>query len=167
MYIPLSLPTALTVDNVLRELKDVSWETLSEGKTLSDGRYWIPGVLSLPKFQQNKIAAEYSTEDQQRNAAVHLWLVSDPYASWRRLITQLDYYEEHAVVKQIDHYAEKLTGMKYTCTHLITASFVYEYSITVANIAVSKKLLMIKGSLPVATILLVHLLEDNNIIPYM
>ena len=115
------LPTALTVDNVLRELKDVSLEKLSKGMSLSGGGYMVPGILHLPTSQQHKIEAEYATEHQQRNVAVQFWLVSDPYASWRRLITQLDAYEEHAVAKQIHHYAEKLTGMK--CTHhsLITA----------------------------------------------
>ena len=121
MCIPLSLPTALTVDNVLRELKNVSWEKLSKGMSLSVGTYRVPGILFLPGSQRRKIEAEYATEDQRRNAAVQFWLVSDPYASWRRLITELDAYEEHAVAKQIHHYAEKLTGMK--CTHhsLITA----------------------------------------------
>ena len=114
LCIPLSLPSALTVDNVLRELKDLSWQALSYGKALSDGAISLDGVLQLSKFQRLKIEAEYSTEDEWRTAAVRYWLASDPYASWRRLITQLDDFEEHAVAKQILRYAEKLTGM--TCT---------------------------------------------------
>ena len=113
--LPLSLPSALTVDNVLRELKDVSWQTLSERKELSGG--WITewfGVLRLLKSQRHKIEAEYSTEDERRTAAVRYWLASDPYASWRRLITELLIFEEHAIAERIYHYAEKLTGM--TCT---------------------------------------------------
>ena len=55
--------------------------------------------------------AEYSTEDQRRSAAVQYWLATDPHASWRRLITQLDQFEEHDVAEQIHRYAEKLTGM--------------------------------------------------------
>ena len=69
------------------------------------------GVLQLSDSQRHKIESEYSTEDQKRNAAVQLWLASDPRASWRRLITQLDMFEEHAVAKQIHRYAEMLTGM--------------------------------------------------------
>ena len=125
---PLSLPTALTADNVLRELKNVPWETLLEGKTLSDDTYTSPGVLRLPDFQRRKIEAEYATEDQRRNAAVHFWLVSDPHASWRRLITDLDELEEHDMAKQIHRFAEKLTGM--TCTHQIAALCVFKYSST-------------------------------------
>ena len=104
----MSLPIALTVDNVLRELKDVSWKTLSD----SDEAYSkYGGVLRLPASQRHKIEAEYSTEDQWRKTAVQYWLASDPYASWRRLITQLDQFKEHTVAKQIHCYAEKLTGM--------------------------------------------------------
>ena len=112
---PLSLPSALTVDNVLRELKNVSWQTLSNDKKLSDGMTtMLAGVLWLPKSQRRKIEAEYSTDDERKTAAVQYWLASDPYASWRRLITQLHKFEEHAVAEQIYRYAEKLTGM--TCT---------------------------------------------------
>ena len=114
LCILLSLPSALTVDNVLRELKDVSWQTLSNDKefSLTDGTTTaLAGVLQLPKSQRCKIEAEYLTEDERRTAAVRYWLASDPYASWRRLITQLHDFEEHAVAKQIYRYAEKLTGM--------------------------------------------------------
>ena len=117
LCIPLSLPTALTIDNVLRELRDVSWETLSKGKALSGGLHISPGILPLPKSQRHKIEAEYVTEDQRRKVAVQWWLISDSYASWRRLITKLGVYEEHAVANQICRYAEKLTGM--ACTFQI------------------------------------------------
>jgi hypothetical protein len=110
----LSLPSALTVDNVLRELQDVSWQTLSNDKWLTATSAICDGVLYLPESQRLKIESEYSTEDQRRTAAVRYWLASDPYASWRRLITQLDDFEEYAVAKKIHHYAEKLTGMSYT-----------------------------------------------------
>ena len=107
----MSLPSALTVDNVLRELKDVSWQTLSNRKQLSSGAIGVFGVLQLPESQRHKIEAEYSTEDECKTAAVRYLLASDPYASWRRLIRQLYDFEEHAVAKQILRYAEKLTGM--------------------------------------------------------
>ena len=104
---PLSLflspsDTALTVDNVVRELKDVTWKKLC-------------CVLLLPLSQQLKIENEYATENQRRNAAVHFWLFSDPYASWRRLIRQLDFHGQRAVVECIRDYAEKLSGMLVSC----------------------------------------------------
>ena len=108
------LPTALTVDNVLRELKNISWRTLSNEKVITGGITKCYGVLWLPDSQRRKTEAEYSTEDQRKNAAVQYWLVSDPYASWRRLMTQPDDFEEHSVANQIRCYAETLTGM--TCT---------------------------------------------------
>ena len=51
------------------------------GQTGSDGGYTFPGIL-LSASQRHKIEAEFATEDQRRNAAIQLWLVSDPYASW-------------------------------------------------------------------------------------
>ena len=71
----------------------------------------FPGVLWLPDSQLRKIEAEYTTDDQRKNAAIKFWLVSDPYASWRRLITELDWVQEHTVANQIHCYAENLTGM--------------------------------------------------------
>ena len=85
---------------------------MAKGKTMSSGIIKLNGILWFPKSQQRKIEAEYSTEDQRKTAAVQFWLASDPYVSWRRLISQLDEFEEHAVAKQIHRYAEKLTGMK-------------------------------------------------------
>ena len=101
--IPLSLflsssTTALTVNNFVRQLRDIAWDTLC-------------GVLFLPLSQRHKIVNEYATENQCRYAAVHFWLFSDPYASWRKLIRQLDDYKQHAVANRIRVYAEKLSGM--------------------------------------------------------
>ena len=92
----------------------MSWKTLSTIKEVSPDITIHFGVLRLPDSQRCKIEAEYSSEDQWRKEAVQWWIASDPYASWRRLITRLDDFEEHAVANQIHRYAEKLTGM--TCT---------------------------------------------------
>ena len=117
--IPLSLflspsDTALTVDNVVREfeLKDITWDTLC-GIT----EFVSSGVLLLPPSQRRMIENEYATENQRRNAAVHFWLFSDPYASWRRLIRQLGGSQEHALADCIRVYAEKLTGMFISCLY--------------------------------------------------
>ena len=102
--------TALTVDNVVRKLKDITWDILC-GTT----EFFSSGVLLLPPSQRHKIENEYATENQRRNAAVHFWLFSDPYASWRRLIRQLDFHGQRAVVECIRDYAEKLSGMLVSC----------------------------------------------------
>ena len=115
LFLSPSPHAALTTENVLRELKDVSWKTLSKGKRLSSGWYQHLGVLWLPASQRRKIEAEYSIEYQRKNAAIQYWLLSDPYASWKKLITRLDTFEEHTVAKQIHRFAEKPTGM--TCTY--------------------------------------------------
>ena len=97
--------TALTVDNILKELEGVSWETLSGG-----GGDRI-GILELHPSQRNKIEREYTTEDTRKKAGVTYWTWNHPYSSWRFFITQLDLKGEHAVADKLHHYAEKLTGM--------------------------------------------------------
>jgi hypothetical protein len=89
---------AVTVDSVLKELKQVKWKTLQ-------------GVLLLPFSQRDKIEGKYAGETECKREGVKYWLWNCPYASWRWLITQLDGQREHAVADQIRGYAEKLTGM--------------------------------------------------------
>ena len=87
--------TALTTENVLRVLKGLLWNTLCN-------------VLSIPYSQRMKIEKEFKSEDQRRTAAVNFYLHNHPYASWRQIISNLDYWGVH---HKIQHYAEKLTGM--------------------------------------------------------
>ena len=91
--------TAFTVDNILKKLKQVKWETLRLD------------VLQLPTSQLLKIVGKYAGETECKREGVKYWLWNCPYASWRMLITQLDRKKEHAVADQIRGYAEKLTGM--------------------------------------------------------
>ena len=79
--------------------------------TTTGGGYQFSGALRLPYSQRRKIEAECTTEDQKKNASLHFWLVSDPYASWRRLILHLHILEEHEMARRIYSFAEKLTGM--------------------------------------------------------
>ena len=96
--------TALTVDNILKELREVKWDTLSGW---SSGT----GILQFPTSQQRKIEERYAGETEHKREGVKYWLWNCPYASWRMLITRLDVKKEHAVADQICGYAEKLTGM--------------------------------------------------------
>ena len=87
------------MDNILKELKQVKWETLRQH------------VLKLPYSQWRKIEVKYAGETERKREGVKYWLWNCPYASWRMLITRLDKEKEHAVAHQIRGYAEKLTGM--------------------------------------------------------
>ena len=89
---------ALTVDNILKKLKEMKWGTLCD-------------VLQLPSSQQRKIEGKYAGETERKREGVKNWLWNHPHASWRLIITQFDWMEEHAVADQIRGYAEKLTGM--------------------------------------------------------
>ena len=80
-------------------------------RTLSDSYYVVDDVLQLPPSQKRRIEREFATEDDRKKAAVMYWLRSHPYASWRLLITQLDWKRKHAVANDLQQYAEKLTGM--------------------------------------------------------
>ena len=91
--------TALTVDNILKELKQVEWKTLR----------WE--VLRLPHSQQRSIERTHAGETERKREGFKYWLWNHPYASWRWLIIRLDEQREHAVADQIRGYAEKLTGM--------------------------------------------------------
>ena len=97
------------MDNILKELKGVSWETLSRGKAY-DALELNGGVLELHYDQTEKIEREYTTEDDRKKAGITYWTWNHPYSSWRLLITQLDWEEEHAVADKLHHHAEKLTG---------------------------------------------------------
>ena len=86
------------MDNILKEFKQVKWETLRP-------------VLQLPGSQRFKIEEKYAGETERKREGVKYWLWNCPYASWRMLITRLYEWREHAVADQIRGYAEKLTGM--------------------------------------------------------
>jgi hypothetical protein len=90
--------TALTMDNILKELKQVEWKTLKK-------------LLLLPPSQWRKIERKYAGKTERKREGVKHWLWNCPYASWRILIVQLDEWDEYAVADQIREYAEKLTGM--------------------------------------------------------
>ena len=80
----------------------MKWETLA-------GDYG--GVLQLPTSQRHKIEVKYTGEAERKKEGIMFWIWHCPYASWRWLITRLDWTRERAVADQICGYAEKLTGM--------------------------------------------------------
>ncbi len=67
-------------------------------------------ILRIPNSKLDAIEKECSTDEERLRVHVQYWLLRDPYASWRRIIWQLDYYEHSAIADTIRSYAEKLTG---------------------------------------------------------
>ena len=88
--------------------------TILEQLALDDARL----VLIIPDAKLAAIKSEFSTDKERLRALIQYWLLKDFYASWRRLIFQLDYrcyYSEAATTfevaaNSIRNYAEKLTG---------------------------------------------------------
>ena len=110
--------TALTPDNVLNELKEINWKTLCNisvhigiyfrGDTFSGT---FGGVLDLPRSEGQRIVGMYISEEERKSAGVLWWVDHHPLASWRLLITQLDWAGKHSLANRIHQYAEKVTGM--------------------------------------------------------
>ena len=106
----LSLPiSAFTAENILKETKDVEFETLC-GSGGSSGGGGGGGILNLPHYQWTKIM-EYETEEQRRYAAVQFWRAYYPYASWRRLISRLYTFDEREIADRLRDYTETTNGM--------------------------------------------------------
>ena len=101
-----SPPTALTVKNVLSELKEVDWFALC-----GDGTVFEYGVLNFAPSQQRRIEKDFTTEDERRTAAISFFITNHPYASWRLLIHGLDREKKYSLSERLHPYAEKLTGM--------------------------------------------------------
>ena len=102
--------TALTHHNVLNELKELYWKTLCNTSTISVFDTFS-GALELPKSEGQRIEGMYISEEERKSAGVLWWVDHHPLASWRLLITQLDYYGKHSLANRIHQYAEKVTGM--------------------------------------------------------
>ena len=79
-------------------------------------------MLIIPDTKLAAIKGEFSTEKERLRAVVMYWLLRDPLASWRRLISRLDHYSSYpysdeverattaALANSIRNYTEKLTG---------------------------------------------------------
>ena len=106
------------MENVLKKLKEVTWETLGARVSLGGS------ILQLPFSQQLKIE-KYAGETEHKREGIKYWLWHNSYASWRWLITQLDWAEEHAAADQIHGYAEKLTGMLSSSLYYLLAVIVH------------------------------------------
>ena len=66
--------------------------------------------LNVPESKLNAIKDKCDTDEERLVAIVRYWLLNDPYASWRKLIRQLDNWDRSDIADRIRKYAEKLTG---------------------------------------------------------
>jgi len=90
----------LTVDNVV--------EAVDRVKT----RWWHLGEwLHIPHSYLTEFESKHSSIEECLRSTIHLWLLTDPYASWRRIIQALDGIKEHKVAESLHHLAEPIVGM--------------------------------------------------------
>ena len=103
----------LTVDNVRKALHGIRWRKVGV-------------MLFIPDPKLRGIAREYRSDEECEVAVIRYWILRDPFASWRRIIQQLEKWEEYDHAIRIRHYSEELTGMLGTLTmylmHPITAT---------------------------------------------
>ena len=95
-----TLGVAVTPSNVLRAVREVKWWG---GEGL---RYY----LYIPESKEEEIRQNFPDEMDQKKQSMTYWINTDPLASWRRLIKQLDWMEETKVADSIRSNAEPLTG---------------------------------------------------------
>ena len=93
----------LTPSNVMRIVMGVlSWW----GDGFDDE---LAGSLFIPMLKQREIRRKFPVR-KQKEEAISYWINTDPQASWRRLITQLDWIRQTQLADSIRPNAEPLTG---------------------------------------------------------
>ena len=96
---------AFTPSNVLGALRPV--EKWWSGDGLGYNLY-----ISEEKMEE--IQQVYSDPEEQKRQLILYWMSTDPLASWRRLITELDSMSQSPVADSIRDFAEPLaTGRTY------------------------------------------------------
>ena len=90
----------LTVDNVRKALHGIHVHWRRVGR-----------MLYIPDSKLREIREEYHSDEEREVAVIRYWILRDPYASWRRIILQLEVLEKHDDAIRIHHYSEELTGM--------------------------------------------------------
>ncbi len=89
----------LTVDKYVRKaLHGIHWRVV--------GR-----MLLIPDSKLREIEGEYPSDEEHEVAAIRYWILRDPFASWRRLIEQLEDWGSHDYAIRIHCYSEELAGM--------------------------------------------------------
>ena len=75
--VPLLHITGLTVDNVRKALHGIPWREVSV-------------MLYVPHSKLSEIEGEYRSDEEREVAVIRYWILRDPFASWRRIIQQLE-----------------------------------------------------------------------------
>ena len=68
-------------------------------------------MLQIPYSKLREIEGEYRSDEEREVAVIRYWILRDPFASWRRIIQQLEWRDRHDHAIRIHHYSEELTGM--------------------------------------------------------
>ena len=92
----------LTIDNVRKALHGIHWHEAGE-------------MLDIPDSKLSEIEGEYLSDEEREVTVIRYWILRDPFASWRRIIRQLEWDSKHDHANRIYHYSEELTGM---CVHV-------------------------------------------------
>ena len=92
---------AFTCSNVLRAVRTVEnwWR-----------EYGLGYRLYISEEKSEEIQLVYSDPEEQRRQLILYWMSTDPLASWRRLIRQLDRMSQSPVADGIRHFAEPLAA---------------------------------------------------------
>ena len=72
---------------------------------------WFGEIMHLPEAAMDTIQGEIPSDEERLRAVVQYWILRDPHASWRRLITQLYRHGEDDLAGQLLNNAERLLGM--------------------------------------------------------
>ena len=91
---------AVTPSNVLRAVRVERW--WEEGG--------LRDYLYIPESKEDEFRQNFPDEMDQKKQSMTYWINTDPLASWRRLINQLDQIRETKVADSIRSNAEPLTG---------------------------------------------------------
>ena len=92
---------AFTCSNVLRVVRTVEdwW-----------GEYGLGVNLYISEEKRKEIQLAYPDSDEQKRQLILYWMSTDPLASWRRLITELDEICQSPVADGIRYFAEPLAA---------------------------------------------------------
>ena len=94
---------AFTCSNVLIAVRPVAVEDWW-------GDEGLGGWLYISDDKMKAIRETYSDPDEQKRQLILYWITTDPLASWRRLISRLDWMRQSPVADAIRDYAEPLAG---------------------------------------------------------